>query len=238
MKPLVSSTLQPEITALRIALIERGNGDVVTLPSHINHYLRIVTQAPLMSRGRELEVGREIETGQREVVSALLQTPLAARLGIYPDTPRSSAQVAKAVETLRAAYKSVVQATADGELACTDQDYGIPTAALGAIVAKVRQGDQRATTARAELVESHLRSVVVAAQQFSDADFAKAVQRGNIALLTAACSFDYLCGERFSAFAMRSVRELWSQVATKQPQKVRRARRAIPDTRPTQETVS
>ncbi|MBF0474987.1 MAG: RNA polymerase sigma factor RpoD [Deltaproteobacteria bacterium] len=94
---------------------------------------------------------------------------------------------------------------------------------LRGILAQVNEGETKAKTAKAELVEANLRLVVSIAKKYTNRglQFLDLIQEGNIGLMKAVDKFEYQRGYKFSTYATWWIRQAITRAIADQARTIR-----------------
>jgi RNA polymerase primary sigma factor len=100
---------------------------------------------------------------------------------------------------------------------------GMNAEALRATCVAIRRGQARATKARSELIESHLKQVVFIARKYTNRglQLLDLIQEGNIGLMRAAEKFEFRRGYRFSTYANWWIRQAMVRALADQGRTIR-----------------
>ncbi len=161
-------------------------------------------------------INRRLRTDESELAKLLKDArrsrerndALARKLGVRPDTVRELEDLLKATITTR---KRIEEAA------------GMSVAKLGATVAAIRRGQAKASAARSELIQSHLKQVVFIARKYTNRglQLLDLIQEGNIGLMRAAEKFEFRRGYRFSTYANWWIRQAMVRALADQGRTIR-----------------
>ena len=138
------------------------------------------------------------------------------RLEVLKQMKPGKKLVARLIENHKELYDSI----GDDQLG---KIHGCNARDIRATYARIREGNERATKAKAELVEANLRLVVSIARRYMNRglQFLDLVQEGNIGLMRAVDKFDYKLGYKFSTYGTWWIRQAMSRAIADQSQTIR-----------------
>lgn len=182
-------------------LFDREESSRPQVPDAVRTYLNQLASYPLIDKGREQELGREIQESRQELLRLWSQLPRHLRVRftppkVYGGLGRSpSAKAEWTYETLALFFHKL------GEYGATLE--GSKNEPVKGICVQARGGLRRYGYARDAMIAANLRLVIHLAKKYTRAGLPleDLIEEGNIGLIRAAEKFDYKLGHKFSTYA-------------------------------------
>jgi len=117
-------------------------------------------------------------------------------------------------KTIKNAQRKIRRAELESEL---------PVKRLGNITNRIKDGETKAKSAKAELIEANLRLVISIAKKYTNRglQFLDLIQEGNIGLMKAVDKFEYQRGYKFSTYATWWIRQAITRAIADQARTIR-----------------
>ncbi len=182
-------------------------------------YFKEVERHPLLSRERELELGRIIRESQERIISLLLKETTSC-----PALKEERRQVSawrKNASASPLSIDDVMELILGAVRRVSTKRGGHPE--LRPLYRRMQRLERNCRAAAREMVQGNLRLAVSIAKRytFRGLSFSDLIQEGNIGLMKAVTRYDYRTGFRFSTFASWWIRQTITRAIYDQSRTIR-----------------
>ncbi len=163
-------------------------------------YLREIAKIPLLTKEREIDLGKRMQLGEREISKLIVRCLESAKQIRQPDLRLEQNQI-KQGDFIRLEERNTRDLIQSLEELL--QGPGSEQNGLKDLVADLRNTEADVTAAKAEMVQSNLRLVVSIARSYVNRGLSllDLIQEGNLGLIKAVSKYDYTKGCKFSTYA-------------------------------------
>ncbi|MBU1742305.1 MAG: sigma-70 family RNA polymerase sigma factor [Proteobacteria bacterium] len=182
-------------------------------------YFKEVERHPLLSREREMALGRTIRQGQEKIVDLFLEH--GRRCPPLKDDRRRVIAWRKEATSSPLSVDDVLELTLSGMRRVSTKRGGYPE--LRPVWRRMQRLSVKIRRAADEMVQGNLRLAVSIAKRytFRGLSFSDLIQEGNIGLMKAVSRYDYRTGFRFSTFASWWIRQTITRAIYDQSRTIR-----------------
>jgi RNA polymerase primary sigma factor len=183
-------------------------------------YLREIAKVPLLSKQREIDLGKSIRLGGRKINRLTLKC-LDAMKGI--DSPNQELVRDQISPGDFTGHKGEIPRSVIQKLEKSLQNSGSDANGLRNLVAELRKTEADVKAAKAEMIQSNLRLVVSIAKAYVNGGLSllDLIQEGNLGLMKAVTRYDYRKGFKFSTYASWWIRQAITRALTDKSKIVR-----------------
>jgi RNA polymerase primary sigma factor len=183
-------------------------------------YLLDIAEVPLLSKEREVELGKRIQLGEQRIRRLLLRSSKA--LKTTDGLPRGlESHRIKGGNFGRRGKE--FQSRVVRELEKSAELHVSEEKELRHLMAELRKTEADLKTAKAEMIQSNLRLVVSIAKIYVDRGLPllDLIQEGNLGLMKAVSKYDYRRGYKFSTYATWWIREAITRALNEKSRTIR-----------------
>jgi RNA polymerase primary sigma factor len=182
-------------------------------------YFKEVERHPLLSREKELELGRTIRECQEQIISLLLKNTTSCP--VRREERRQVSAWRKNAAASPLSIDDVMELILGAVRRVSTKRGGHPE--LRPLWRKMQRLERNCRAAAREMVQGNLRLAVSIAKRytFRGLSFSDLIQEGNIGLMKAVTRYDYRTGFRFSTFASWWIRQTITRAIYDQSRTIR-----------------
>ncbi len=175
-------------------------------------YLREISKVPLLSREREIQLGKRIRLGKQRIRGTLLRCRGVLKDNGFEEEKNKPGDLAYRLEEF--------SMTAAQRL---EKHPGSEKNGLRHCLGELKKAEADVKAAKAELIQSNLRLVVTIAKAFVNRGLylSDLVQEGNLGLIKAVSKYDHRKGTKFSTYAFWWIRQAITRALTERSKIIR-----------------
>jgi RNA polymerase primary sigma factor len=183
-------------------------------------YLIDIAEVPLLSKEREVELGKRIQIGEQRIRRLLLRSSKALKAidGLTRDLEGHRIKGGNFGRRGKEFQSRVVrELEKSAELDASEEKE------LRHLMAELRKTEAELKTAKAEMIQCNLRLVVSIAKIYVDRGLPllDLIQEGNLGLMKAVSKYDYRKGYKFSTYASWWIREAITRALNEKSRTIR-----------------
>jgi RNA polymerase primary sigma factor len=165
-------------------------------------------EMPLAADARKVQISKELVENNEDVFSTLMEMRLSRKV------------IDRMVKKLKKQHSKLSDKDREAE---QPGEVKLSAEELKVLYDRIRRGERKAETAKAELIEANLRLVVSIAKKYTNRglQFLDLIQEGNIGLMKAVDKFEYKRGYKFSTYGTWWIRQAITRAIADQARTIR-----------------
>ncbi|HEX2880572.1 MAG TPA: sigma-70 family RNA polymerase sigma factor, partial [Polyangiaceae bacterium] len=165
-------------------------------------------EMPLAADARKAQIQKELAENSEDVFNTLMEMRLSRKV------------IDRMVKKLKRQHSKLSDKDREAE---QPGEVKLSAEELKTLYDRIRRGERKAETAKAELIEANLRLVVSIAKKYTNRglQFLDLIQEGNIGLMKAVDKFEYKRGYKFSTYGTWWIRQAITRAIADQARTIR-----------------
>jgi RNA polymerase primary sigma factor len=170
--------------------------------------LTLDEEMPLAADARKAQIQKELAENSEDVFNTLMEMRLSRKV------------IDRMVKKLKKQHSRMSDKDREAE---QPGEVKLSAEELKVLYDRIRRGERKAETAKAELIEANLRLVVSIAKKYTNRglQFLDLIQEGNIGLMKAVDKFEYKRGYKFSTYGTWWIRQAITRAIADQARTIR-----------------